>query len=358
MSAGKHHKNKKRSPLRVLGSAIIFLVILAVISSAGLLFYAEEMSKPVNIADTEAVKISIPDGASAAQVAGILKENDLINSVWVFRFQSRWIGYDDRFRAGDFLFSRSMAMKDIMYDLTRRGTADTVRFTIPEGYTVKQTADKLAADGIADAAGFLNEVNSGSFDYRFLAGLSASDNRLEGFLYPETYDVYKDASPHEVADRMLRQFDSLFTEEYYGKAKEMGLTVLEVVTIASLIERETKVGDERALVSSVIHNRLEGGMRLQIDATVQYALGEQKPRLLYSDLEIDSPYNTYKIDGLPPGPICSPRIACIEAALYPADSDYLYYVLKPEMNGAHNFAADYGEFEKFKAQYIKALDGR
>jgi UPF0755 protein len=360
MASGKHYKTKKRSPLRTVVSLIAFLIILAVVSAAGLFFYVDANSRPVDVADTAAIQATIPPGAGAAKVAQVLKEGGLIRSERVFVLQSKRLGYDSRFRAGEFTLSRSMSMRDIMYELTTHGAGETIWFTIPEGYTVQQTAGKLASDGvIVDEAAFLAEAESGDFSqYRFLEGLETPGSRLEGFLYPETYEVYKNSSHNDIADRMLEQFDKLFTEEYYGKAKEMGLTVLEAVTIASLIERETKVPEERALVSSVIHNRLEKGMRLQIDATVQYALGEQKPRLLYSDLEVDSPYNTYKADGLPPGPICSPRIECIEAALYPAESDYLYYVLKPEMNGAHNFAASSGEFEKFKAQYIKALDGK
>jgi UPF0755 protein len=154
---------------------------------------------------------------------------------------------------------------------------------------------------------------------------------------------------------MLAQFDKLFTEEYYGKAEALGLSINEVVTIASLRERETRVPEERALVASVIMNRLNVGMPLQIDATVQFALGENKERLSYADLEVDSPYNTYKIEGLPPGPICSPRIESIEAALNPADTNYIYYVLKPELDGRHNFTNSYDEFLRFKDAYTKAI---
>jgi UPF0755 protein len=239
-----------------------------------------------------------------------------------------------------------------MEDLVKGVKAETLRFTVPEGLTVAQTAETLAGTGLGDARDFLAAAVAGNFNgYRFLDG--AAD--LEGYLYPETYDVYSDASARDVIDRMLKQFDRLFTEEYYGKAEASGLSVAEVVTIASLIERETRVPEERALVASVIMNRIAMGMPLQIDATVQYALGEQKDRLSYEDLEIDSPYNTYKIEGLPPGPICSPRIECVEAALNPADTDYLYYVLRPELDGRHNFATGYDEFLRFKDAYLKAI---
>ena len=142
---------------------------------------------------------------------------------------------------------------------------------------------------------------------------------------------------------MLAQFHSVWTEEWQARAKELGYTPLEIVTIASMIERETSVDFERPIVAGVIYNRLEQGMMLQIDATIQYALGEQKDRLLYSDLEIDSPYNTYKIQGLPPGPIACPGAACIEAALYPEESDYLYYRTKNDGTGEHYFAETYEE---------------
>lgn len=185
--------------------------------------------------------------------------------------------------------------------------------------------------------------------------LPAGANRLEGFLFPETYDVFATSMEHDIINRLLGQFDAVYKDEYYNRATELGYDLNQIITIASLIERETRVDSERAIVASVIYNRLNMGMALQIDATVQYALGEQKDRLSYKDTEIDSPYNTYKVPGLPPGPICSPGEASIKAALYPENTQYVYYVLDAKMDGSHRFSKSYDEFLKNKNAYINAL---
>ncbi|MDR2771506.1 MAG: endolytic transglycosylase MltG [Clostridiales Family XIII bacterium] len=337
----------RRLPLTI---AIVLAILLA--AAAGLWFLAEVNMRPVNAADTASIRVTIPQGAGTLAIADILKDADLIRNKMLFRIKSRTDRLDGRYKAGVYILTRDMSMRRIMEELESGTEAETNRFTIPEGLTVKETAEKLDADGLVATADFLAEAETGDFGaYRFLDGADG----LEGYLYPETYDVYADATARDLIDRMLAHFDKLFTEECYGKAEALGFSVNEIVTIASLIERETRVPEERAIVASVIRNRLKQGMPLQIDATVQYALGEQKERLSYADLEIDSPYNTYKTGGLPPGPICSPRIECIEAALNPADTDYLYYVLRPELDGRHNFTKSYDEFLKFKDAYMKAI---
>lgn len=347
---GKRRKNKSRIFSVIIAAAAIF-----VIAFAGFTVYMNEVDKPVNEADTGLVSVMIPSGTGTGGIAGILEKNGLIKNSIVFKFQSRTKGYDGKYKAGEYSLSPSMSMTEIMQNLVS-GNVNTMRFTIPEGYTIKQTKDKLAAEGMVNADIFDQEVRSGQFDYKFLAGAPAGENRLEGYLYPNTYDVYTTSKEHDIIDRMLAQFSKVFKDEYYDRAKEMGLSINEIITVASMIERETMVDSERTKVASVIYNRLDKGQKLQIDATVQYALGEQKKRLYYKDLKIDSPYNTYVIKGLPPGPICSPGEKSIYAALYPEKTDYYFYVLKPELNGEHNFAKTDTEFEKYKRQYINAID--
>jgi UPF0755 protein len=343
-------KHTRRGAPPLAAAAIAFAVL--VFAAAGLWFLAETGMRPMDAADAAKVSVTIKEGAGTSAIADVLKEAKLIRNKTLFRLKSKADGFDGRYKAGVYALARDMSMQQIMEALETGAKAETNRFTIPEGLTATQTADALEKAGLVLAADFLAEAETGDFgEYRFLEGVFD----LEGFLYPETYDVYADATARDLIDRMLSHFDKLFTEECYGKAEAMGLSVREIVTIASLIERETRAPEERALVASVIVNRLDKGMPLQIDATVQYALGEQKERLSYADLEIDSPYNTYKIAGLPPGPICSPRIECIEAALNPADTDYLYYVLRPELDGRHNFAKSYEAFLKFKDAYMKAI---
>jgi UPF0755 protein len=350
------HTARVASPGKRAGIVVVVIIALCCVTAAGLWFYFQEQLKPVEPGNHEAVAVVIPEGSGTQGVGRILLSSGLIDDLNVFRLKSRLEDYDGKFKAGDYELNKSMSMEEIMAELAKGGKAKSKRFTIPEGLRVTEVRDKLAKEGFVDADRFMDVVKSGDFSkYAFLEDLPEVGDRLEGYLYPETYDVLESADEYDVIDRMLSQFDKLFKQEYYSRAAELGLTVNDVTTIASLIERETKSAEERALVASVIYNRLDKGMKLGIDATVQFALGAQKERLYYSDLEVDSPYNTYKIDGLPPAPICSPRIECIEAALYPADTDYLYYVLKPQLDGTHNFAVTSKEFERFKAEYLKAL---
>lgn len=349
-------KRKIKAPIGLI-VLIVILVILAVGVFGAWTTYTGSL-KPIDSNNEDPIAVSVPDGSSTADIAKLLEENNLTKNALAFRIHSRLEENDGRYKAGDYELTQSMSMNEIMLALIQGTQAKTMRFTIAEGLTLKQTMERLVASEMVTEEEFMNEVVNGVFDYRFLESAPEGESRLEGFLYPETYEVVLDATTHDIIDVMLKQFDSKFTEEYYAKAAEEDMSVLEIVTMASLIERETGVDDERATVAGVIRNRLNIPMRLQIDATVQFALPEVKERLLYSDLEIDSPYNTYLNDGLPPGPICSPRIESIEAALYPEDHDYIYYVLQPDLKGRHNFSATYAEFERNKALYIEAIEAR
>jgi UPF0755 protein len=316
--------------------------------------YLSKAGEPLDANNTETVLISIPSGSGTASIGDILVSNNIISSASNFKLLSKIGGNDGKYKAGEYSLSPSMSYQEIIDSLIA-GNSNTTRFTIPEGLTLSETEDKLASNNLINIDAFKDAVENSTFDYKFMSLLPNGSNRLEGFLYPETYDVFTTASEEDIINRLLSQFDKLVTDEYYTRATELGYDMYDIVTIASLIERETRVSVERATVASVIYNRLAINMPLQIDATVQYALAEHKERLSYSDTEVDSPYNTYQNTGLPPGPICSPSIDSIEAALYPEDTNYYYYVLKPEMNGAHNFSNTYEEFLKNKKAYTNAL---
>ena len=332
----------------VLAFLVIVTIVLAFIALNFLSVF-----KPVS-SDTNAVTVEIPKGSSTTYIAITLKEKNLIKNAYAFKVLSKIKKYDGKYKAGLYSLSPSMTPENMM-KIIAGGKSDVVKLTVPEGLTLSQIADKLNALGICSQQEFFNEIENGKFDYKFVKGLPDGQNRLEGFLYPETYFVYKNASAHDCIDKMLAQFDSLFTDDYYKKAKEMNLSVLEVVTVASLIERETSAASEGGKVASVIYNRLSVGQPLGIDATIQYALPAHKDRLNYEDLKVDSPYNTYKNKGLPPGPICSPGIAAINAALNPEDTDYFYYVLSPNNDGTHNFSNSYTEFLVNKKKYKESL---
>jgi len=338
-------KNKRR----LLISSIITIGIIIIAVSAIYTLYMGKESKPVDPDSKEYISVTIPNGTGTEGIAKILEENNLIDNTGVFKLQSKSKGYDGKFKAGQYSLSPSMSMDDIMKSLMT-GSADTTRFTIPEGYDIKRTTEKLSEEGLINAETFAKEIEAGQFDYDFLADAPAGGNRLEGFLFPNTYDIFTTANEHDIIDKMLYQFNKVFTDEYYARADELGMSVREVITLASIIEREARIPEDRPLIASAFYNRLRIDMPLQSCATVQYILGEQKPVLSIKDTQIESPYNTYLNPGLPPGPIASPGADSIKAALYPADTDYLYFLAKGD--GSHAFSATYDQFLKDKAKYI------
>ena len=342
-------RNKIKNRRRLIFS--VFIIAAMVLLAAAALFsvYLNKESRAVDPANQDMVAVNIPAGTGTSGIAEILTENNLIRSEGVFKIQTRTRGFDGRYKAGEYSLSPSMSMADIMKILVA-GKADTIRFTIPEGYDIRRITEKLASEGLINADAFAKEIETGQFDYPFLTDAPAGGTRLEGFLFPETYDIYTTANEHDILDIMLYQFSKVFTDEYYARAEELGMSVREVITLASIIEREAQIPEDRPIIASVFYNRMKINMPLQSCATVQYILGEQKPVLSIADTKIESPYNTYLYTGLPPGPIASPGADSIKAALYPADTDYMYFLAKGD--GSHAFSSTYEKFLKDKAKYI------
>ncbi len=340
-------RSSKKNPLLIIALAVVLVIGIAVIGGN---VYIGSIDKAFDADSDEWINITIPMGESTAGIGILLEEKGIIADAGKLRLYSKIKGYDGKLKAGEYSLSPAMTMTEIL-TMLQSGNANTLRFTVPEGLTIVQVADLLADSGLINREKFMSLIADGNFDYPFMSELPYGENRLEGFLFPETYEVFTTAKEEDILNKMLGQFDFIFSDEYYKRAEELGYSVYEIVTIASLIEREARVDEERPLVASVIYNRLAAGQPLQIDATVQYALGKQKEALTYADLEIDSPYNTYKVPALPAGPICSPGQASIESALYPAESNYYYYVLKSKNEITHNFAETYDEFLVYKSQY-------
>ncbi len=345
------NKAKKKSRGK---SVILILLLIIVIAAAGGGYYLSTMNKALSPGSDKIILVEVASGDTTTAIADKLEEKGVIASAQKFRLKSRLSGNDGKYKAGVYEVSPAMTAEEIM-DKLISGDQEQNRLTIPEGYTLDQVAEAAEKAGVCTKEEFLRETQNGQFEYRFMEYAGSGEKRLEGFLYPETYFVPKGTSAHDLVDMLLAQFDKVFTDEYYDRAAQMGLTTRDIVTVASMIQRETLVSEEGAKVASVIYNRLADGMKLQIDATVQYALGEQKSRLSYSDLEVDSPYNTYKVEGLPAGPICQPHKSAIEAALWPEETDYLFYVLKPDGSGSHNFAATDTEFAQYREEYLNSL---
>jgi len=364
-SSRKDGKKKKKKARGCLITLIIFMVM--VIGAAFLvrasINYVKCFNDAVNPDDVSTIDFTVKKGATTTYIAGLLEYKGLIDDEKVFIYKSKFMGYDGKYQAGNFKLSPSMTMEEIMTTL-QDAKRSVVRFTIAEGLNLKQVGEKLQEQGICSAAKFYEALED-SYSYDFIGSanyeeptgvISAQGNRLEGFLFPDTYEVYADATAHDVVNKMLARYDEVYDSSLRQKAAALGLTNQQVAIIASLIERECRVDTERPLVASVIFNRLSIDMKLQFCSTVQYAQGEVKSRLTLEDTKIESPYNTYIIDGLPPAPIASFGKASLEAAVSPATTDYLYFVVKNDGTNTHNFAANYNDFANYKEDYLNTLD--
>lgn len=316
--------------MTVLGLFLLALVLL-------LLFW-RSLLMPVHRAGGEEIRVEVPPQSSTATIATILKEAGAINNAAAFRLYTRVQGVDSQLKPGRYTLHTTMSLGDIVRAMVE-GPQNWKRVTIPEGYTLRQIGALLEEEGIVGQEDWDNTLARPG-DFEFFQEVPLAQVGLEGYLYPDTYHLEEDTPAREVVEMMLEQFSQVITgHDYQQQAARLGLTLHQAVTIASMVEREAKVARERPRIAGVIMNRLELGMTLQIDATVQYALGQTRDKLYYRDLEIDSPYNTYKVKGLPPGPIASPGWSSLEAAVQPEKHDYLYYVAKPD--GSHAFAQTY-----------------
>ncbi len=332
----------------LLGLGLTVLVLITVLGIVGY-YQANKLMAPMSDNLVAPKTVYIPPQSSTTSIANLLSEEDLIRSPLLFKLYARYHNLDTKLQAGEYEFSASQPLPKIVEKITE-GQVTTYSFTIPEGYMVDQTAELLAEKGLVDKNKFLYLINQGDFDYDFVRDLPQSRFRLEGFLFPDTYQIPKGFGEKEIINLMLRRFKEVFVEKNKDQLAALDLDIKDVVTMASIIEREARIKEEQTVIASVFYNRLKKGMPLQSCATVQYALGEQKEVLLYEDLEIDSPFNTYKNSGLPPAPIAAPGKSALEAALNPAATDYLYFVAKPD--GSHEFNTTLQAHNRDKRKYI------
>lgn len=320
----------------------VIIIIAALAITVLILKYNNDL-RPLNREKgKETIRIEIPMGTNVESIAQQLKQKGLIRSSLAFRIFSKLEGINSNYKSGIYYLDSGMDIKEIAEILQHgKGFNEVVRFTIPEGYEIRMIIDKLVELGLGEKEKYNEIVASYPFEHDFLVNMPKDANPLEGYLFPDTYEVFKNVKEEEIIKKMLDRFNMIFTEDYKERAKELNMSTHEVVTLASIIEREAKADKERKIVSSVFHNRLKINMLLGSCATVQYILMERKENLLTRDLEIDSPFNTYIYAGLPPGPIASPGKTSIEAALYPEETDFLYFVA--EKDGTHYFSKTYEE---------------
>ncbi|MHB1415201.1 MAG: endolytic transglycosylase MltG [Chloroflexota bacterium] len=294
--------------------------------------------------DSTEVVFDVQKGESAGQIADRLEKEGIIRNADLFRLLARSRGLDQHLEAGEHTLRKDMRLSEVL-DALQTAKDPQRRLTVLEGWRAEQIADELEFRGIAKKSDFLALVAKDSWQYGFLSD-RPSGTDLEGYLFPDTYALTKDTTAEELVTRMLDDFGKRVEPAWEGRSTDLTLNLHETLTLASIIEREAQDPAERPLMAGVFLNRLRLGMPLQADPTVQYALaatgaepadGYWKKALSVLDLQVDSPYNTYKYPGLPPGPICNPGLPAIEAVLHPADTDYLYFVAKGD--GTHAFAS-------------------
>lgn len=296
--------------------------------------------------DAEPRLVTVPAGASLRDIASRLKQAGVIRHESPFVFYARLRGVARRLQAGEYALRATMSPAQILAVLSQ-GKVLYHSLTIPEGATVRDIATLVAAKGLGDRQVLLDLAH----DPDFIASLGLAVPSLEGYLFPDTYHVPRGMDERDLLRLMVRTLQRHYREHIAARAQALGLSQHAVLTLASLIEKETAVEEERPLIAAVFHNRLRRGMPLQADPTVIYALGERfDGNLRKADLTIDSPYNTYRYRGLPPGPIANPGLRALQAAVAPAPVDYLYFVATGE-DGRHHFSATLEEHNRAVRQY-------
>ena len=333
-------ERRTRRRRRVLAAIGMLLVLVLLVAGAGFFWYQGQVDPSGS--PGEPVNVTIPLGSSTQRIASILDEKEVIGSARVFRLYTRLNG-GGPFQAGEYTFRQNSAFSDIIAVLEKGPEITFERLTIPEGLTLPQIAERVGKMPGRSGDRFLQLAKSGTITSPLLP---QGATNLEGLLLPETYNLEPKDDEEAILRRMVDSFATTARDLGIDQAQsKVGISSYQAIVVASLIERETRFDEERPRVASVIYNRLKRGQLLQVDATVIYALGrtgERNIRVLFKDLEVDSPYNTYRVKGLPPTPIAAPGRASIEAALNPDSTPFLFYVVT-ETDGRHSFATTSAE---------------
>ncbi len=319
------------------------LLTLAAIACSCLLAYGTygligDRSLPVR-----STSLLVAPGSDFDTIVASLVRAGVTRHPWLLRALAHARGASSEIKAGRYRFAAHTNAVALL-DRLLAGGKNSIRVTIPEGFTDREIARRLARSGLGDATTFEQAFKHDSAE---IDGVHVTG--LEGFLFPDTYLFPIDATPAQVEAQMLARFRQELPKDALQRARKLHVSLVGAIAIASMIEREAKIDRDRPLIASVIYNRLRLGMRLQIDATVEYALPHHRSALTYADLRVRSPYNTYLHAGLPPGPIANPGRASIEAAFHPAKTDFLYYVAKGD--GSHVFAETLAEQTANIARY-------
>lgn len=361
-------KKKKDTAANSLISAvkaiayIVIVLLISVFLAVSIIVVGNDVYALVKPDD--AMDIVIPENSSLDDIADILAGNGIIKYPEVFKLYAKLNKDNGKFVAGEYTVSPSMDYEDLLLSFKEKKPTGTVRITIPEGYTVDEIIDLFVSKGIGKKENYVDVINNYDFNYWFIAELEengySSDRfyRLEGYLFPDTYDFYLNSSEVTVINKLLKRFKQMYSARMKDSATALGFTTDQIVTLASMIEKESKFTTDRSNLSSVFHNRLKLPNvypALQSDATIMYAIhhttGERKKHLTQEDLALDSPYNSYLNNGLPPGPISNPGYSSLMYALSPADTNYYYFIT--DATGHAHFASTLYEHNANIDKYLK-----
>jgi UPF0755 protein len=322
-------------------AVIILILLLGVAAAAAGLWVTQRVSQPFGAFSGEQF-VEIPAGESTIGIGRRLIAAGVIRDELTFRLAVRWHGRGRTLKAGEYRFAEPASPATVI-DRLAKGDVYLLPLTFPEGLTAEEMGQLFAQSGLGTAKAFVAAARNPAP----IKAIDPEADTLEGYLFPDTYSLPRQIGAEALVERMVRRFTTVFDEDLRARAKATGLTVRQIMAIAALVEKETARGEERPLVAAVYRNRLRIGMPMQADPTVIYALkraGRWNGNIRRADLDFDSPYNTYRYPGLPPGPIASPGRAAIEATISPAKVDYLYFVSRND--GSHAFAATLPEHNR------------
>lgn len=339
----QYQKRKKKRSRPIL---ILILIVLL-----GWFYYAYTLNTPVS-SETRVRNFAIQSGWGSGKISKELKEADLIRNVYVFQLHVWRNRIDSKLQVGEYALSESLSIKDIAQILSR-GTGQTkeVTLTFIEGWTNKDFANYLAEKRIATPQDFyaiIQKKQAWWDSYRVLDSKPRNLD-LEGYLFPDTYRIFRDASLFDIIEKMINNTENKITEEMRAEIKKQGKTIHEILTMAAILEKEVTSDADRKIVAGIFYKRLDIGIALQADSTVNYATGKSVARASAADLKVDSLYNTYKYRGLPPGPIANPSLSAINAAIYPTPNSYLYFLTTP--NGEVIYNEDFDGHVEDKNRY-------
>ena len=358
----KQRKQEGRTVRKIVGfTSLAIILIIGIVAFAGYT-YIQSALEPVDPEATTGIEVEIPIGSSLTTIAKILQENGIIKDAQIFKYYTKFKNESD-FQAGNYTMTQSMTLDEIIESLkTGRVYREPVfTVTVPEGLTLEQIANVIEKNTEFTADEFMKKVTNldfvesmiGTYPELITEDILNENIRfaLEGYLYPATYSFYEEnPSLEEIIKTMISQTEEVL-KGYSALLEEKQMTVHELLTFASLLEEEATAQTDRETIASVFYNRLEIGMPLQTDPTVLYALGSHKDQVLYEDLKVENPYNTYVINGLPPGPIANAGKTSLEAVLNPTKTEYLYFLADKE--GTNHFAKTYDEHLKNIDTYLR-----